>query len=527
MKSPWLYITGDGIKSRSNGRRQCPSYVSALRATGDAGGVGSSCSSGGTNTVEYSEPDVELDRLWKRLNALKEETPAASTSPPSAGCTIASSSERRGRESGSGRANGNDAIDQFYDREHEMRVHQKEIAGQLEQIQRALTARGTDSTHREERLYTRIKELENYVEVEACKRVEAESRAENLEAGMHAMADRWDLEIAAREAAESNANRCMDLIAEARVAWQKTQVIVENKERELAAADQQVVREAGVSLERRLEDARKAKKLERQHSVALKLALEGSFAAKRTSSSLAATTVPSAKTGHSGSVGNTVKDRRNTLRAAGAIEPLPNSHALSTKGGRVAAAEVRLEAAIEMAATAATSKRINGAGLQRQKVRLEDIELLGQQHGSQTRVSPPPHSSGFDRPELGRGGIRRDLNTTKTLPIASNNAVNGSSDGSGTKLNHGGNPQEGCAVTAPSSAGIGCLGAKEKGKLSACIEVGKEEDTRPRGTMAMLKGKVGSAVKVMNEARNLQVHDSKEGLGAIAALCSISSGFAF
>lgn len=504
VELPWPYITGDSerVKNGSSDMGHGSPGVPALQSRIDAAGFGGSRNSGGTNTVEYSEPDAELDRLWKRLNSLKGEVPAASTSPPSAEHISVSSSESRARGNGAGMANGSNIIDPSYDREHETREHRKEIAGKLDQIQQALTAKGINGTHKQEELealYTRIKELETYVEVEASKRLEAESRAENLEAGMHVMADRWDLEIAAREAAESNANRCMDLIAEARVAWQKTQVIVENKERELASAEQKVVREAGDSLERRLEDARKAKELERQHSVALRLALEGSFTSKKTSSPLAASIPPAMS--HSGTVGSTVKRRGNTERAARATEHLPKSHALSTKDGRAAAAEARLEAAIEMAATTAMSRRINGAALQRQKTRLEHVEK--EQH-NQTMTSPP-YSSSFDRPELGGGDIRRGLDTVNITTTAGNDAV----ADRGVKLKQGGNSKERCAVTAPSNGGDGCSGAEEKEGFGDCNQVRRQEDTRGRGTMAKLKGKVGSAVKVMNEARNLQVHDSK------------------
>lgn len=522
-KTTWLRITGypEIGQSRSSGRDQYPPDFSAVPATGDAGGIDRGCSTGGTNTEEYSETDVELDRLWKRLNLLNGEViPAAIASPPSVERISVSSSGPIRRGNGNGRANSSDIFDQSYDREHETRVHQNDIAGKLEQIQQALAAKGIDGTHKQEELealYTRVKELETYVEEEASKRLEAESRAENLEAGMHVMADRWDLEIAAREAAESNANRCMELIAEARVAWQKTQTIVENKERELAAAEQKVVREAGDSLERRLEDARKAKELERQHSVALRLALEGSFAAKRASSPLAAATAaPSAKAGHSGGVGNTVKHRGKTeRRAVGAMKPLSKPHAPSTKDGRVAAAEARLEAAIEMAATAATSKRINGAALQRQKARLEHVEKQGQRHGYHAMASSPPDSSRFDRSGLEGGDIRRGLEATNASATASN-AI----DGARAKLKQGGNPKEGSAVTSPFSAGDGCSGTEGKEKLGDCNEGVREEDTWRRGTMAKLKGKVGSAVKVMNEARNLQVHDSKVRTAEISvSLC--------
>lgn len=523
VKPTWLRITGypEIVQSGSSDRGQCSPNFSAVPATGYAGGIDRGCSSGGANTDEYAEPDVELDRLWKRLNSLNGEVPAASSSPPSLEHIGVSNSEAIRRGNGIGRANGSDIFDRSYDREQETRAHQKEIAGKLEQIQRALAAKSIDGTHKQEELealYTRIKELETYVEVEASKRLEAESRAENLEAGMHVMADRWDLEIAAREAAESNANRCMDLIAEARVAWQKTQTIVENKERELAAAEQKVVREAGDSLERRLEEARKAKELERQHSVALRLALEGSFAAKRTSSSLAAAAVPSAKTGRSGGVENIANHRgKAERRAVGAMKSLPKPHGLTTKDGRVAAAEARLEAAIEMAATAATSKRIDGAALQRQKARLEHVEKQGQRRSDHAMVSSPPDSSRVDRPELRGGDTRRGLEATNTSTTASN-AI----DGTSAKLKHGGNPKDGCAVAAPSSAGDGCSATEGKG-LGACNEIVREEDTWRRGTMAKLKGKVGSAVKVMNEARNLQVHDSKvRSAGSLSFRCVVS-----
>lgn len=119
-------------------------------------------------------------------------------------------------------------------------------------------------THTAEQLdlHTRIEDLETYVRLETSKRLEAECRAQNLEAELQLLAHRCDMEIAARETAASAAKRHMELFAEARAAWRKTQGIVQHKERQLAAAEDELARGSGGggdagSLQRRLEDARK------------------------------------------------------------------------------------------------------------------------------------------------------------------------------------------------------------------------------------------------------------------------------
>lgn len=263
-----------------------------------------------------------------------------------------------------------------------------------------------------ETLHTRIQGLENYIKIESSKRLEAESRAQILEFDMEVLADRWSSETAAREAAEANANRYMSLFTEARAAWQNTQGIVENKERELAAAEQKINREAGDprSMQSRLEEVRKGKELDRQHSLALKQALEeaatGGSAFSLHCSAVSVATVPSPEAeytsipentyacGGSGSAKNPSARRNKTGVGceAGRFESLLSPQA-NLEDERVAAAEARLERAIAFAATAATSKMvITGKSLVQQKAQLKHVQQQApMQQGNYAWLSSPRH----------------------------------------------------------------------------------------------------------------------------------------
>ncbi|CAM9495064.1 unnamed protein product, partial [Ectocarpus sp. 4 AP-2014] len=84
-------------------------------------------------------------------------------------------------------------------------------------------------------LRARIEQLETNAQTQASKHGEAERRAESLEGELWGLADRCCLETAARKAAERDAQRCMDMFAEARLAWEDARVVAEGKDRELAS----------------------------------------------------------------------------------------------------------------------------------------------------------------------------------------------------------------------------------------------------------------------------------------------------
>lgn len=276
---------------------------------------------------------------------------------------------------------------------------------QLEGKKAAKADGGNDRQgERREVLHTRIQGLENYIEHENSKRLEAESRAETLERELQAVEDRWGSEIAAREAAEANAERYMGLFTEARAAWQNTQGIVENKERQLAAAEKEINRDVGDfrSMQSRLEEARKGKELARQHSLALKQALEGPLAGGGTfsaaPSAAAVAAVPSAQgenkvttpenTDACESSGRTENPPSPPSRMgpdARGFESLPSPQA-NLEDGRVAAAEARLETAIAVAATAARAKMITETSLVQQKAQLKHVQ---QQQASMKQDSLP------------------------------------------------------------------------------------------------------------------------------------------
>ena len=530
---------------------------------GGDGGV-----NGGGGTLASHDSDVELDRLWDRFNSLKGELPATSNTPPPTEHT--SSNGTSGSESGTRRSGGvgnEGTARKASGEELEAWAHRREIAGKLEDIQRALAAKAEDGRRRQdelEGLYHTIEELETYVELEASKRLEAECRAQNLEAGLQVLADRCDLEIAARETAESAAKRYMDLIAEARAAWQKTQDIVQNKERELAAAESRVERESGGDdLQRRLEDARKEKELERQHSASLKLALEGGAlpspgAAAAAAAAAAATAGASPKVGRRRTVGSLVDVRGDDSerRPAGTADTSSGSHhpRLSLDPSRVAAAEARLQAAIDEAAAAATAT----AGTPNEKTKEASPSLPPQQqkveakqsHAPRRRqrqqreqrrdpqkVAPRPRIVPLtkDRPELGGGDIYRSLGGS--YGVTPTTSINDSGGGgapctySGTALNHDRWPAEASFVDdyfsvgddERSSVGVDESYSESRPHRGRGLEKDKESN-RPLGvcreTMVKLKGTVGSAVvKAMNDGgKNMKVHDSKVRPSSMAAV---------
>eukprot|EP00903_Cladosiphon_okamuranus_P010534 g9964.t1 len=544
---------------------------------GDDRGVGS--------TLRSHDSDVELDRLWDRFNSLKGELPATSNTPPPAEHNVDKASGSETRRSGGG--GGEEMAPKSSREEQEAWAHRREIAGKLEDIQRALAAKAEDGKRRQdelEGLYQTIEELEAYVELEASKRVEAECRAEDLEAGLHVLADRCDLEIAARETAESAAKRYMELIAEARAAWQKTQDIVQNKERELAAAESRVAREAGVDdLQRRLEDARRGKEMDRQHSESLKRALEGGAVPSPESAAAPAATavsdVPPPKSERRRNVGGLVdvRDDRSEWRETRTREASSGSQPrLSLDPSRVAAAEARLQAAIDEAAAAAAAtaatpdnktkqtspppqqqsagpkqSHASRQGQQQQQQQKQQQQQQQQrqrqrqqQRGDSEKAAPRPRIVPLtkDRPEPGGGDAYRGLGGAYSVATAS--SINGPGGSgpctySGTVLNHHRYyPKEASYVSDYFSAGDderSVVGVDERygeSRPRRGEEKGRDSN-RPLGVcrekMVKLKGTVGAAVvKAMNEGgKNMKVHDSKRGTELIAALCSISSGFAF
>ncbi|CAB1109955.1 unnamed protein product [Ectocarpus sp. CCAP 1310/34] len=240
-----------------------------------------------------------------------------------------------------------------------------------------VTKETNDTQEQEETLLlrARIEQLEVSAQTQASKHGEAERRAESLEGELRGLADRCRLETAAREAAERDAQRCMgmfaearvarkdarvvaegkdrelaseiaareaaernarqytDLFAEARAAWSNTQEIVEDKERKLAAAEARMMKtEAGggfCSLQRRLGDARRGRELNRQQSLEFKLALEEQLAA-------------GGGTSEGGGRGSSVDDGGGRA-AAGEV----------SREGRVGKVEVRLETAVDAEAALA------------------------------------------------------------------------------------------------------------------------------------------------------------------------------
>ena len=542
---------------------------------------GGGASGASTTTLSTHDSDVELDRLWERFNSLKGELPATSNTPPPTEHNSYGASGSGARRTGAGgddtsvkRSSSPPSCEQ-----QEAWAHRREIAGKLEDIQRALAAKAEYGRRRQdelEGLHQTIEELETYVELEASKRFEAECRAQNLEAGLQVLADRCDLEIAARETAEDAAKRYMDLIAEARAAWQKTQDIVQNKERELAAAERRADKESGGGddLQRRLEDARREKEMDRQYSASLKLALEGgtvSYPSSTAAATIATTTTATAAAAagssrkaerrrSAGSLVNAPGDNDTERRAAAGTRESPSSAAsqkrLSLDPSRVAAAEARLQAAIDEAAAAAAAATPNkirketspppppqqqrkaGQPKQSQAPHRRQRQQKPQQQqqkrrGNSEKTASRPRIVPLtkDRPELGGGDVYRSLGGSYHVATATTSINDSGSSGpctySGTALNHDRYPpvipKEASYVNDYFSVGdderslASSVGVDERyGESSAYRDGEKDKDGNRRlgvcrETMVKLKGTVGSAVvKAMNDGgKNMKVHDSK------------------
>ncbi|CAM9643231.1 unnamed protein product [Pylaiella littoralis] len=249
--------------------------------------------------------------------------------------------------------------------------------------------------------------LKNRVELESFKRLDAESRTETLEVEVQVLADRWSSEIAAREAAEANAKRYMDLFTEARAAWQHTQGIVENKEKELIAAEHKINRKTGDwgSMQSRLEEAKKTKELHRQHSLVLKQALEGSLSKESTFSPISSAetivALPSPENEDKalpenidacGSGGKAKSPSAPSSKVAagpeaGGIRYVPSSQP-KLEEEREAAAEARLQMAITIAA--ARSKTVTATSLVQKKAQLKHVQQQGpMQQGNYAWPSSP------------------------------------------------------------------------------------------------------------------------------------------
>lgn len=541
---------------------------------------GGGASGASTNTLSSHDSDVELDRLWDRFNSLKGELPATSNTPPPTEHNSYGASGSGARRTGAGAGGDDDTSVKRSSsppscEQQEAWAHRREIAGKLEDIQRALAAKAEYGRRRQdelEGLHQTIEELETYVELEASKRLEAECRAQNLEAGLQVLADRCDLEIAARETAEDAAKRYMDLIAEARAAWQKTQDIVQNKERELAAAERRADKESGGGddLQRRLEDARREKEMDRQHSASLKLALEGGTVSYPGSTAAVTTATTATTAGSSrkaerrrsaGSVVNVRGDNDTERRAAAGTRESPSSAAsqkrLSLDPSRVAAAEARLQAAIDEAAAAAAAaatpnkttkeaspppppqqQRKAGQPKQSQAPHRRQRQQKPQQQQQKRRGNSEKNASRprivpltKDRPELGGGDVYRSLGGSYHVATATTSINDSGSSApctySGTALNHDRYPpvipKEASYVNDYFSVGdderslASSVGVDERyGESRAYRDGEKDKDGNRRlgvcrETMVKLKGTVGSAVvKAMNDGgKNMKVHDSK------------------
>ena len=254
-------------------------------------------------------------------------------------------------------------------------------------------------------LHTKIQDLEMYLHIEVDRRLQAERLAQQYETELRRTADRCDTEIAAREKVESNAKNFASLCAEARTAWKKTQDMVQNKERELAAAEAKMRRESKgggggggddcASLQRRLEDARKANEADRQYAAALKIALEGGSGSPSLRSPAGMTAAfgfvagPPAETagaawgnvggsggaadGDDGNIAATIHTKAEHRVLEGQTEILFSPNA-KLEGDRKAAAEARLEAAIDEAGRRRRSKMITAPVLLDQKARLKHAQ---------------------------------------------------------------------------------------------------------------------------------------------------------
>lgn len=112
-----------------------------------------------------------------------------------------------------------------------------------------------------------------YAEIEASRRKSAEASANKLRAQIERLRGQHGSEIAARESAESgrraaeyDARSYRTLHLEATVAWQYTQGIVENKEKDITTMEerQRKVRGDFRLLQGRLHGARKGKEMNKE-----------------------------------------------------------------------------------------------------------------------------------------------------------------------------------------------------------------------------------------------------------------------
>lgn len=261
--------------------------------------------------------------------------------------------------------------------------------------------------HKQEQLdgpyHTIIEDLETSVKIEAFKRLDAESRIKNLEDEVHRLEDHCRSEIAAREAAESALKHYKCLYANAKAAWQKTIETLQNKEKELAATDSKEER----SLQRRREDVRKGREMDKKQSASFKLAVEGggplsldcpiSLSSSHSLGSLhslgspsgnAAVRVTGANVADNESLAMTTPHWKSKHRMAEAEIILSPKAKLAID--RKAAAEERLKAAKAKARWMLLSKKITASILQEQMAQLDHVQHKQLDHAGRSQHRQKP-----------------------------------------------------------------------------------------------------------------------------------------